>query len=148
MANARIFRETQAADQLRDRMQQLRQGPGERQAQQANWQRTAGDLWQGVYSAMADINRRVFEEPWFGRPVNDVLQHVQSRVDRSANKDRPVDQNAEQTLAQGQDPAHASPDHSHDYDPKAFYGREEEQQGHDYDPAAFYGQEQSKGMER
>lgn len=42
---------------------------------------------------MADVNRRVFEEPWFGKPVADILM---DRQQNPMQRDRNVDQEAAQ----------------------------------------------------
>ena len=116
MADERIQQEMLAADQLR---------AAQRQRSAARHE-TLGRIWDGVYAAMADINRRVFEEPWFGRPVQDVLHNIHSRA-KDTDKDRLV----EQDKGPG-----------HDYDPAAFYGHGKDTQQQDYQ------QQRELGLER
>lgn len=43
---------------------------------------TLGRIYDGVQGAMADIHRRVVEEPWYGRNVFDATWQQQMGVDR------------------------------------------------------------------
>jgi hypothetical protein len=51
----------------------------------------ASQAYESVRGAMADINRRVFEEPWFGKPVQDILfDRQQNPIDRDKRVDQEV----------------------------------------------------------
>ena len=64
----------------------------------ANWGNEIGEMMKDSPAAqaydsarviMADVNRRVFEEPWFGKPVADILM---DRQQNPLGRDRNVDQ--------------------------------------------------------
>jgi hypothetical protein len=51
---------------------------------------------RGVIGALDDIHRRVIEEPWFGRTIHDVVNHINGRMQEEMF----------QGQGQGQDTAH------------------------------------------
>lgn len=92
---------------------------------------------RSVVTALHDIYRRVFEEPWFGKPVFDILYNYTNRLGQERNrlKNHP-DQDLGKPESQG---------FSHDYSPDAFYGRN---QGQEKDQHEAPQQEYGRGMER
>ena len=62
---------------------------------------------------IADVNRRVFEEPWFGKPVADILFERQQGTVHGPGLDKPEDQEAaragsEQITVHGQIAIHGA----------------------------------------
>ena len=111
----KIHQETQAADQIRS--EQAR-----KQWEQGNSARSAmhGKAWEGIMSAMDDIYRRVIEQAWFGKDVNDVLHHIHNRPDPADPKSLDQERNDKNPDRTAEPPA--GPEH--DYSPDRFYGRD------------------------
>lgn len=110
MTPEQIFREMQEADKIREGMlaraaektqeavDKLRESP------MAEWYGKAQEMLRGP---IEDIRRRVVEEPWFGKPVADILyERQQGNLGRQTNKveedpgKKEPEQNAEAEKAQ------------------------------------------------
>jgi hypothetical protein len=116
VTNDQIFREMQEADKTRaamdkrseenvsKSMRDVQDGPSwyskadEAVKDFANWGKEIGEMvkegpagqaFDAAQKAMADVNRRVFEEPWYGKPVADILM---DRQQNPLGRDRNVDQ--------------------------------------------------------
>jgi hypothetical protein len=72
---------------------------------------------------MADVNRRVFEEPWFGKPVADILF-----INQQKPTDRTVDQDAGK---QG-----------------TIHGQQKQEQGQENFWESFFGKQQAAEREQ
>src|SRR5687767_12485431 len=57
-----------------------------------------GSVYDSGMNALADINRRAIEEPWFGKPVQDIL------FDRQRNPMRPMERPEEQEEVKAEQP--------------------------------------------
>jgi hypothetical protein len=90
-------------------------------------QETMGQIYDGVRGVMADIHRRVIDEPWFGKTTQDVIYNQQfSRGDANRN----VDQDPETSQEAKQEAALM----------ESFYGKSEGQ-------AQAQGPAQDRGIE-
>jgi hypothetical protein len=76
-------------------------------------------LERGIVAALHDIHRRVIEEPWFGKPVFDILHNSNQRA-LTGQRDKPVDED-KQRVSEG-------PWYQHDYNPDALYGRNQDKE--------------------
>lgn len=74
-------------------------------------------LERGIVAALHDIHRRVIEEPWFGKPVFDVLYNSNQRA-ATGQRDKPIEED-KQRVAEGTA-------YQHDYTPDGFYGRHQD----------------------
>lgn len=94
-------------------------------------------LERAFAAAVNDISRRCVEEPWFGRPVFDVLYNQQHRTTGKPSAGQRIEgedrQSSEET------------GHQHDYSPDAFYGRSQEQEAEQQNARA---RDDDRGMER
>ena len=126
MTHEQSARESQAADEIREAIvkqteqnifrpiKELQDSPGsswygkamESVKDFANWgneigemvkEGPAGQAFDTARHTMADINRRVIEEPWFGKPVADILfERQQSPMQRDRNVDQDVGKQTQQ----------------------------------------------------
>lgn len=76
---------------------------------------------RGFAAAINDISRRCVEEPWFGRPVFDVLYNQQHRTIHGSSAGQRLEGEDRQLSEES--------GHQHDYSPDAFYGRNQGQEG-------------------
>ena len=122
-----INQEMQAADQIRatQAKEQLAAGNKARNDMQ-------GKVWDGVMSALDDIHRRVIEQGFYGRDVNDVLHHIHNRPDPEKSNAKNIDQDLGSGQKNADKDKDASPDKAseqtagpeHDYSPDRFYNRD------------------------
>jgi hypothetical protein len=89
----------------------------------------AGQAFDSARDNMADINRRVFEEPWFGKPVADILfERQQNPMDRDKRVDQEIGKQG--TIHDEQKQQEAGKDNFWD----SFFGKNqaaEQDRGHD-----------------
>ncbi len=86
-------------------------------------------------AVMNDIRRRCVEEPWFGKPVFDVLYNANQRA-AAGQRDRPVEED-QQRETEGTA-------YQHDYNPTGFYRTQDK----DAEQQQARGREDEHGMER
>ncbi len=109
---------------------QSQQEPGIWQKIASGTYNVADYLYPRVMAAMDDIYRRVFAEPWFGKPTFDVL-HNQTQRNAANQNDKAVEEDKQ--------PVKEAHGQSNDFTPDAFYGRHnsekttEPQQAYDRD---------------
>jgi hypothetical protein len=150
MTNDQIFREMQEADKIRASIEKKSEENVTKEVQDvqkgsvsewygnankavkdfANWGKEIGEMvkegpagqaFDATRITMADINRRVVEEPWFGKPVQDIL------FDRQQNpiqRDRNVDQDAGKAEPSQQGAVHGQPEQQQG----TIHGQEQEEQ--------------------
>lgn len=92
---------------------------------------------RGFAAAINDISRRCVEEPWFGRPVFDVLYNQQHRTTGKASAGQRIEGEDRQLSEET--------DRRHDYSPDAFYGRN---QGQEAEQQKSRERENDYGLER
>jgi hypothetical protein len=103
-----------------------------------------GNMYDSGMNAMADINRRVVEEPWFGKPVQDIL------FDRQRNpiqRDRNVEQEAAKAEPAQQGTVHGQPEQQQE-EQTTVHGKNEPQQGQDNFWEEFFGKQQAAEVEQ
>ena len=93
-------------------------------------------LERSFAAAINDISRRCVEEPWFGKPVFDVLYNSNQRA-VTGQRDKPLDED-KQRVSEGAA-------YQHDYNPETFYGRNQDK---DAGQQQTRGRDDDLGMER
>lgn len=119
-------KEKTAADILKETFKRMREAGPSKQ-----------DITRNFVAALHDIHRRVIEEPWFGRTIHDVVSHYNQRIGQDGGKGK---------APPGDDlPSSQGKGSIHDYNPDAFYGRNQNKEGEQQEAQQ---QERSRGMER
>jgi len=104
----------------------------------------AGQAFDTTRTVMADVNRRVFEEPWFGKPVADILFERQQGTVHGPSRDKPEEQDAAKV-----EPAQQGTVHGQEQQEQAtIHGKNEPQQEKDNFWENFFGQQQAAEQER
>jgi hypothetical protein len=91
----------------------------------------AGQAFDSARHSMADINRRVFEEPWFGKPVADILFERQQGTVHGKVEDQTVTKEESKQQEQG-----------------TVHGEQKQEQGKDSFWEEFFGKQQAAEQDR
>lgn len=116
---------------------QPQQAPTAEQKSPSTLYKVADYLYPRVMSALDDIYRRLFAEPWFsGKTPFDVLHNQTQRYAANQN---------DKTIEDDKQPVKEAKGHQHDFTPDAFYGRN---QGKETEQHPALGRDDDLGMER